>query len=100
MKIDGFQDGDRAWGAVVFVKDGGGRDPARATTFVQEVTIVLADGGVVREDGRPPRISGFGETFHKTRQAAIAWSVAEIRRSADALYRQAEELAEPRVVTV
>lgn len=73
MRIEGFGDGDRAWAAAVYVRDGGGREP---------------------------RVSGFGETFHQTRQQAREWAAAELRRSAANLYRQAEEVAEPRVVTV
>ena len=100
MKIEGFSDGDRAWAASVYVKDGLGSEPASALAYANEVTVVMAAGGIVQEDGRPPRVSGVGETFHQTQQQAREWAAAELRRSAANLYRQAEELAEPRVVTV
>jgi hypothetical protein len=100
MKIEGFKDGDRVWAAVVYIKDGVGDEPAKAVVFVAPATILLAAGGIVQEDGRDPRIGGYGETYHLTRQAAHEWAAAEIRRSADNLYRQAADLAEPRVVTV
>jgi hypothetical protein len=98
MRIAGFKDGDRAWAASVYVKDGLGSEPASALAYAHEVTVVMAAG--VQEDGRPPRVSGVGETFHPTQQQAREWAAAELRRSAANLYRQAEELAEPRVVTV
>lgn len=100
MRIEGFGDGDRAWAAAVYVRDGGGREPAAATVYVHEVAIVMAAGGIIQEDGREPRVSGVGETFHQTQQQAREWAAAELRRSAANLYRQAEEVAEPRVVTV
>jgi hypothetical protein len=101
MKIEGFSDGDRVWLAAVYVTDGVLGEPASAGVFTREATVLMADAGIVREDGRQDaRVIGFGETVHGSRQAAISWVAAEIRRSADNLYRQADELSEPRVVTV
>lgn len=101
MKIEGFMDGETAFVAVVFINDGYGRDAATASVYVRPATVLLAEAGIVREDWRQDaRVLGVGETLHRTQQEARAWAAAEIRRSADSLRRQADELAEPRVVTV
>jgi hypothetical protein len=100
MKIEVFNDGDRAWAAAVYVQDGYGGEPASAAVYIHEVTVVMPAAGIVQDAGRSVRVMGVGETFHRHRQDAVAWAAAQIRRSAANLYRQAEELAEPRVVTV
>jgi hypothetical protein len=99
MKIEGFKDGEKAWMAAVYIHDGYGRGPASAGVYVREATVILAEAGIIRE-GAEPRIVGVGETLHRTQQQAREWAAAELRRSAANLYRQAEEVAEPRVVTV
>ena len=104
-RIEGFAEGDRAWSAWCCITDGYPAGAAIAKTTIREVVMLLPEIGLVRyvEDyggAIPPHVVGFSETLHRTQQEARERCAAEIRRAAERLSRQADELAEPVVVTV
>lgn len=96
--INGFENGQTAWSAFVYVRDGGD-GPATASVHIREVTVLIAADGIIR-CGDSARAIGVGETLHHTQSEARAWAAAEIRVSVENLRRQADDLADPVVVTV
>lgn len=104
-RIEGFAEGDRAWSAWCSITDGCPAGAAIAKASVHEVVVMLPEIGLVRYlkdyDGTiPPYVIGLSETLHRTQREAEERCAAEIRRAAERLSRQADELAEPVVVTV
>jgi hypothetical protein len=71
-----------------------------ATSHLSQVEVVLPEHSIVRPGFGPARPVLYGATLHDTMQEAREAAAARIRQHAAALMRQADDLAEPRVVTV
>jgi hypothetical protein len=101
-KIEGFNEGDRAWSAWCSISEGYPAGAAAAKSYVYEVVVMLPEIGLVRrvEGNGDPYVVTMSERLHRTQREAREWCAAEIRRGAARLERQAAELVEPRVVSV
>lgn len=75
-------------------------EAAKAFVYLREVEFVLPADGIVRGEDGVVRTLYYAEAIFQTQQEAREAAAATIRKAAESLMRQADELAEPRVVTV
>jgi hypothetical protein len=100
MRIEGFGVGDTAWSVWVTLDRGMPLAEATAGVYLEEIEVVMPEGGIVRRPGGQPRVLYFFERLFATQQEARQWAATQIAAAAARLARQAADLAEPRVVTV
>lgn len=75
-------------------------EAAKAFVHLREVEFVLPADSIVRGEDGVARTLYFAEAIFQTRQEAREAAAATIRAAAKSLMRQADDLAEPRVVNV
>jgi hypothetical protein len=93
MRVCECQPGDRVFGESVFFDNTGAR------VFINPVEIIAPEHGIVRAPAGV-RVACYSESFHADESLAREAAAAKIRQHAADLARQADDLAEPRVVTV